>query len=212
MTNTNAHASSSTATGGGSAAADNQLIATRRIGPQDSVNFCTKHTPEVALIRYVLKNMEPEDFVGAILSNVESGALSIPNLELIQKALSVVGLPMDNALLAVRNTDDRHCLRCHETYKQCNNHLRACLVFHRGRILPNIVPSAYTANGTLTELIYECCGQPYSKSAGPHFLGKHTTNPNNPELVYNAYNVFTCAQSGCRARAHQAPVQPGGSN
>ncbi|KAJ6576579.1 hypothetical protein DFH09DRAFT_1361497 [Mycena vulgaris] len=138
--------------------------------------------PSVLALIYALANIPASELHSKLTGALATIPLSLTHekVESLLHAFQDVGVPVAAARAAVKYSNLRHCVRCHNDYYEQNNGLQACLIGHDSQVLD--VRPPFTAQ-------YQCCPSPLELMP-PHFLGRHTTR--TAMVHYNYANIRKC--------------------
>lgn len=158
----------------------------------------------------------------AILKLIESTApnqlqkalvAAVPNTSESQlKMLSEVLAP-----LAKTASVKKHCVRCHKTFLENQNHPKACTIEHA----EGDCERTRTGDDAMTVTLY-CCGLKYDSDDNPPtkfcIAAPHTIEPSEVEYYdededgdsVGNENVVTCEENGCAIKKRKAVSMPKG--
>lgn len=113
------------------------------------------------------------------------------DVENLLSALENIGVITSSAHTAVNDNANRHCLRCHQPYRERDNSLRSCIIPH------HVVrkPTGAEAGAQAQIILVTCCADLKISPNSDHFTGRHTTLAEN--VVYKTANVRTCVEKRC---------------
>ncbi|KAH6891684.1 hypothetical protein BKA70DRAFT_1325861 [Coprinopsis sp. MPI-PUGE-AT-0042] len=150
-------------------------------------------------ISYLVRNLSPEDLHAKILDVVADPGRPSEAKDALWQSLEALGLYTALARRAcVEDAQDitRHCVRCHQTYKEVDNNPSACKIYHSKP--ENYLPSQM-------RLWYACCvvwlepGQYFENVYC--FIGRHTGQ--RVIVSYNGANILTCEGNECASVAQE---------
>jgi hypothetical protein len=144
-------------------------------------------------LSYLIRNLSPEDLHEKILEVLVDPTRPTEAKDALWESLEALGFYTTLARKAC--IDDaqgkmRHCVRCHATYKEVDNGLKACCI-------PHSPPENYRPSQML--LWYACCGVwlgPTQQLKNEFcFVGRHTGQTS--VVQYNGDNLKTCDNADC---------------
>lgn len=154
-------------------------------------------------LNYFLSNTTPVELYRWIGESLKSPMTLPSELNQLHSALQRAGVVTNKATVAVKDTVDRHCVRCHKTYREKDNARVACTIAH---CEPD-VDINYTGSGDNkvkgVAYYYACC-EKYLDICRPenrwHFIGRHTTRTGNVDYTGET-EIRTCLTTGCHGGA-----------
>ncbi|KAG5637822.1 hypothetical protein H0H81_003093 [Sphagnurus paluster] len=103
-------------------------LPTRGADPDGAGSFTSANTPEYIILRYVLKNLTPEQLQTTLYQGM--AALRPAQIAALLEALQSVGVVKDKDLRVAEEQTQRHCVRCHKPYVEKDNARDACRIAH----------------------------------------------------------------------------------
>lgn len=146
-------------------------------------------------LAYLARNLSPNDFHSKFLDMIEGSKRDYAH-EALLRALEVLNFDVDGAKRASAEdlgNIERHCARCHTTYKEIDNGLDACSIEHVEGV-PHVVDHLPNRLG----IWYACCQiflEPNQSFLIPCSVDRHTGQCDR--VSYNGENIITCEEMGC---------------
>jgi hypothetical protein len=96
--------------------------------PKVTTKSSTNDTADILSV--LLSKMSGSHLHTTIRTALQRKQLSGPEIETLLALLAKCGAPVDACRDAVVDTKEHHCVRCHQSYLECNNGHKSCRISH----------------------------------------------------------------------------------
>jgi len=87
-------------------------------------------TEAIAVLKYYITNTTAQELYSRICMALANPMLLSSDVENLLSALENIGVITSSAHAAVNDNANRHCLLCHQPYRERDNSLRSCIIPH----------------------------------------------------------------------------------
>ncbi|KAH9950278.1 hypothetical protein B0H21DRAFT_706461 [Amylocystis lapponica] len=158
----------------------------------------TPQTPARDVLAYAITRGTFDDFVPWMKAIVLDPNTPPTTLYRVMACFESIGMDFDAARRALNDMTSHHCVRCHKSFRVCDNGPDACVLLHT-------TPEGDEPIDGDGDNQFSCCGQEMDDSGEniECFRGWHTVR--REEVDYMKSSAQKCSSKGCGAAA-KTPV------